>query len=110
MCVAEERDGKSPLSVFAWAPQGVCIVVLNMQKGQSTQAENSPGHDGVTFFWNSSSGLQRHEESLFKHTSRFRHGCRESHRLEEVTSGYSLLLPKNCMVAFLKILESPHFI
>lgn len=34
MRVAEECEGKSRLSVFAWAPQGVCIVVLNMQKGQ----------------------------------------------------------------------------
>lgn len=36
------------------------------KKAKSTQAENNPSHDGVTFFWNGPSGQQGQEESLFK--------------------------------------------
>lgn len=36
------------------------------KKANSTQAENNPGHDGVTFCWNRPCGLQGHEESLLK--------------------------------------------
>ena len=36
------------------------------KKANSTQAENNPSHDGVTFFWNRLSGLRGHEESPIK--------------------------------------------
>lgn len=36
------------------------------KKANSTQAENHPSHDGVTFSWNRLSGLQGDEGSLLK--------------------------------------------
>lgn len=102
-----ECEGKSRLSVFAWAPQGICIVALNMQKGQQHASRKSPKSWRSDIFLEQAfrtAGRWRKSFEMHPFTCCYCHGCREVHRLEEGTSGYSLQLPNNCMVAFLKIL------
>lgn len=109
MRVAEECEGKSRLSVF-FLHERLRVFALwcsTCKKANSTQAENNPSHDGVTFLWNRPSGLQGHEGSLFKCTRSLPAIATDT---EDPTDGRKSLLAtlyscqKNCMVAFLKIL------
>lgn len=69
MRVAEECEGKSRLSVFLHERLRVfALRCSTCKKASSTQTENNPSHDGVTFLWNRPAGLQGHEGSLFKCT------------------------------------------